>query len=410
MRRIGNAKKEPGDPDFLDLRKARQKAVEQRYALKPHRALPAGPGWTWARLDREYQASLKLLRKRGNRIKRPSQGSQDDVRLRFNKPEFRVWQYRWIAELKALDLIQLLNEVHLARGHRAAEKAAAYVKAALSWALSHRTLESGLAGMMPWWVNIRPPEPTGEEIERMEVRQQERIAAQEACTVEYLGELLAKHEQYCAGRRGNKRVSPGIRWGEWWITLTANRRLTSKKLRRDGLRHDDPRNPYSSLEQPWGIAEWPAELVKSKIPFMLPLPPMAIHIAKSCIWDWELCLRHKRGFRSATQWIFAASRRPRPKDENSEPADPSIYPNSLDAHIRALRGRKKAALNRIFLQGPLHFFCNDRQIRRIGFITINPERLFIKVLALDVSSIFIDQRRLTRMRDMLSPLRRRRGK
>jgi hypothetical protein len=93
MKRIGNAKREPGDPNFLDLRHARQKAGEQYYTMKPGGALKAdGSGWTWAHLDGEYQLSLKGLRKRGNRIKRPNRGSQNDVRLCFNKPQFATWQ------------------------------------------------------------------------------------------------------------------------------------------------------------------------------------------------------------------------------------------------------------------------------------------------------------------------------
>jgi len=57
---------------------------------------------------------------------------------------------------------------------------------------------------------------------------------------------LRKARQKAAEQRYAQRVSPGIGWGEWWVALTANRRLTSTKLRRDGLRHDDPRNRYSS--------------------------------------------------------------------------------------------------------------------------------------------------------------------
>jgi hypothetical protein len=152
---------------------------------------------------------------------------------------------------------------------------------------------------------------------------------------------------FCAGRQGNKRISPGIRWGVWWIALTANRRCTSTKLRRDDLKQEDPRNAGASPDQPWGIAEWPAEAVKSKLPFMVPVPPFGLHIANSCMWDWKLLVCKKRGFRSATQWVFASSRRPRPKDENSAIEDPSIYPNSLNAHIRALRGRKRSGSNKI---------------------------------------------------------------
>jgi hypothetical protein len=349
MKRIGNAKKEPGDPDFLDLRKARQTAGEQYYTMKPGRALKLSgePPWTWADLDREYRAHLGGRRQVGQRIKPPSPATQDDVRLCFNKPEFAAWQKIKIPELTPWHLIKLLDDVNAARGHRAAAKTAAYVKAALNWALSQKTIKSGLAGTMPWWAPIEAPQPTEEEIDLMEIRQRKLLAAKDACTVEYLGEVLAKHEQYCAGRQGNKRISPGIRWGVWWIALTANRRCTSTKLRRDDLKHEDPRNACASPDQPWGTAEWPAEAVKNKLPFMLPIPPLGLHIANSCMWDWKLLVCKKRGFRSATRWVFASSRRPRPNDENSAIKDPSIYPNSLNAHLRALRGRKRSGSNKV---------------------------------------------------------------
>ncbi len=348
MKRIGNARKEPGDPDFLDLRKARQKAAEQYYTMKPGRALePSGePPWTWADLDREYRAYLGQRRHVGQRIKPPSPATQDDVRLCFDKPEFAAWQKIKIPALTPVHLIKLLKEVHAARGHRTAAKTAAYVKAALSWALSQRTIESGLAGTMPWWAPIQVPQPTEEEIDQMVIRQQELLAAQDACTVEYLGEVLAKHEQYCAGRQGNKRISPGIRYGVWWVAIFANRRCTTTKLQRDHLEQTDPRNPYGSPGQPWGTAEWPADAVKNKLPFMLPVPPIGLHIANACKRDWDLLVGKKRSFRSATQWVFASSRRPRRKDQNSAIEDPSIYPNSLNAHIRALRGRKRAPATR----------------------------------------------------------------
>jgi hypothetical protein len=68
-------------------------------------------------------------------------------------------------------------------------------------------------------------------------------------TIAHLGELLARHEQFCA-RRGNEKNSPGIRW----LAPTANRRLTITKLRRDAVQWYDPRNV---ADQPWGFAEWP---------------------------------------------------------------------------------------------------------------------------------------------------------
>lgn len=349
MKWIGNAKKEPGAPDFLDLGKARRKAGEQYYTMKPSSALKLSgePLWTWADLDREYRSHLGQRHQVGQRIKPPSQATQDDVRLCFDKPEFASWQKLKLTELSPMHLIKLLKDIHAARGHRAVEKAAAYVKAALSWALSQRSIESDLAGAMPWWPPIQPPQPTEDEIDVKLRRQQELLAAKEACTVEYLGEVLTKHEQYCAGRQANRRISPGVRWGVWWVALTASRRSAATKLRRVDLKEEDPLNPYASPNQPWGVAEWSAEAVKNKLPFMLPIPPFGLHIAKSCTWDCELLVCKKRGFRSLSQWVFASSRRPRPKDENSAIEDPSIYPNSLNAHVRALRGRKRSGSNKV---------------------------------------------------------------
>src|SRR6202035_2207476 len=158
MKRIGNAKKQPGDDDFLDLRKARQKAGAQYYTMTPGSALQlagAAP-WTWADLDREYRAYLGQRRYVGQKIKLPSQATQDDVRLCFDKPEFATWQKIKIPELEPLHFTKLLKAVHAARGHRTTVKTAAYVKAALSWALSQRSIESGLAEAktMPWWIPI----------------------------------------------------------------------------------------------------------------------------------------------------------------------------------------------------------------------------------------------------------------
>ena len=339
--KIGSAIPDPANPEYLSLQVARQRAGEVFFGMAPKNALMLSKkgGWTWSELDRHYQAMLKHLRKVGKKIKRPSEGTQADVRLCFDKPEFESWRKIRLADLTPLHLIKLINEVHAARGHRSCEKTLAYVKAALSWAHSEMTIGSGLAASMPWWAEIKAPQPTAAEIEQMEARQRTLVAAQEAFTVEYAGELLVRHEQFCAERAGNKKISPGVRWGLWWLVLTANRRFTTTKLRRGDLQQNDPRNDYSSSCQPWGIAEWPPELVKNKIPFMLPVPPIGLHIANSCMWDWRLLIGKKRGFHDTTRWVFASTRRRHPDDHPANP-DPSIYPNSLDAHLRALQGLK----------------------------------------------------------------------
>lgn len=293
--------------------------------------------------DRQHQASLQQTRKVGQKIKRPKKDSQDDVRRCFNKPEFACWQNIRLADLTPQHLITLLKAVHKARGHRACEKTLAYVKAALNCAYSE--IESGLAATLPWWEKIKAPAPTEVEIDEMEARLAARVEAKEAFTVRHLGELLARHERFCAGRTGNQTISPGVRGGLWWLGLTANRRFTTTKLRRCDLQQRDPRNPHGARDQPWGVPEWPAGLVKNQRAFMLPIPPIGLHIANSCMWDWRLLIGKKRGFRDTTQWVFASTRRRHPDDHPANP-DPSVFPNSLDAHLRAMRGRKKTGMNK----------------------------------------------------------------
>jgi hypothetical protein len=339
-RRLGSARKAPGE-DYLSLSQARHKAGETFFAMKPRGALKlaSNPGWTWSDLDRQFQAALKEVRKKGRKIKEPRRSSQDDVKSSFKNPELLAWRKIRLANLTDLHLIGLIGEVHQARGYRACEKLLAYVKAALSWARSERTLESGLAGTMPWWTAVKAPQPTAEEIRQMKARRHARVNAKEMFTVKHLGELLVRHERFCAARTGNEKISPAVRWGIWWLCLTANRRLTLAKLERDDLADNDPQNPYSSPTYPWGVATWPAGGVKNGLPFMLPIPPIGLHIAKSCTWDLEHLVAKKRGFRSRSKWLFASTRRRSRRDHPDNP-DPGLYPNSLDAHLRAMRGKK----------------------------------------------------------------------
>jgi hypothetical protein len=351
--KIGSAR--PGDADLLTVKAARALAGQRYYAMRPKGARGMGAGWTWADLDREFQASLMQPRVVGNKIKHPVKGTQDEVRGCFNKPELEGWRRIRLAGLTPLHLRKLMDDIIARRGHSACVKTSIYVKRALTWAQSERTLESGLAETMPWWKNIRPPQPTGATILKMEARSRALVEAKEAFTVEHMGKLLARHEEFCAERAGNEKISPGVRWGIWWLAVTANRRFTTTKLRHSDLQWTDPLNPYSASEAPWGIASWPAELVKGKIPFMLPIPPIGLHIARSCMWDWEVLVRRKRGFRSGTQWVFASTRRQARRGHPENP-DPSIYPNSLNAHLRALRGRKKSGMNKADLLSDLPGF------------------------------------------------------
>lgn len=338
MQRIGNAKREPGDDSYLTVKKARDTAGERYYAMRSGRR-PRTKGWSWADLDREFQASRRVKRKKGKRVKLPAPSTLSDIAGCFDKPQFAGWQAKRLSALTDVDLIELLDVIHRERGHGACCKTLAWVRAALTWARSERTIESGLVGVVPWWEEIKPPQPTADEIEEMEQRDRNFDVAREAFKVDALGRLLVIHEHYCVNRSGNRKVSPAVRAALWWLVFTLNRKFTCSQLKRDNLKYEDPLNPYSTTAQPWGTAEWPAEGVKNKRRFMLPIPPFLLHIVRCCERDFEALVGKKRGLRSRSDWMFASSRR-RSRNHPQNP-DPGLYPSSLNAHLRAMGGRKK---------------------------------------------------------------------
>lgn len=89
--KIGVANEIRGEYDrgYLSIKQALNRAAEVYAGIeappKPASAGDPPPAWTWADLDREYQASLLEPRWRAGRVKPPSKGTQDDVRLALAK-------------------------------------------------------------------------------------------------------------------------------------------------------------------------------------------------------------------------------------------------------------------------------------------------------------------------------------
>ncbi|MFB9268009.1 hypothetical protein ACFFWD_33580 [Bradyrhizobium erythrophlei] len=376
MKRIGNAKREPGDEQFLTVKQARDKGGERFYAMRSRRR-PSARGWTWADLDHEFQASRQVKRKKGKRVKLSAPSTRKDIMGCFNKPQLAAWKSKKLFDLTDVDLIELLDLIHVERGHGACCKALAWVRAALTWARSERTIESGLVGVVPWWKEIKPPQPTADEIDEMEKRDREFNAAREAFTVDALGKLLVVHEQYCASRTGNQKVSPAVRAGLWWLAFTANRKFTCSQLKRDNLKYEDPLNPHSTAAQPWGTAEWPAEGVKNKRRFMLPIPPFLLHIVRCCARDFEVIVSRKRGLRTTSEWMFASSRR-KGRSNHPDNPDPGLYPSSLNAHLRAMGGRKKNSKGEYtenYLDGVPRFWPHLVRTVATDFIKAHPDKV-----------------------------------
>jgi hypothetical protein len=64
-------------------------------------------------------------------------------------------------------------------------------------------------------------DPAAKEMQVIEARRAALLAAKAAFSIDHLAEVLLRHEAYCAGRTGGEKISPGIRWGLWWVSHTA---------------------------------------------------------------------------------------------------------------------------------------------------------------------------------------------
>ena len=201
----------------------------------------------------------------------------------------------------------------------------------MTWALSKRGEQSGKHGTMPWWTALRPPDPSGDEIKKMQARRKALTQAKVAFGVDHLGALLVEHEDFCAGRRAAEKIGPGVRWGLWWVSFTGNRRFSTVALERERLHQVDE----LGLDD-WGRATRPPEMMKGKSEFWLPLPPEVLAIANGAVSDWTQLVRNEHG-ELTSRWVFASTRRTGQDPDNE---DVATYPNSLNAHLRALRGMK----------------------------------------------------------------------
>jgi hypothetical protein len=336
--KIGVALNERGGVGYLSIAAARETAVKAYVLNHPGSATaaaaPEPASWTWSELDASYQASLTDVRvTKSNRIKHPSVGTQDDVRQSLGKPEIAIWGPLSINKLTVKHVIGAINAIHKKSGHRACSKALTYVKSTLNHAMKLR-FESGITHEFPWWTTIVPPDPTGPAITNMLARKKVLVQAKTDYSVKHLAELLVAHEEFCAGRTGNEQISPGVRWGIWWVAFTANRRRTPTILRRTELLFED------EFGRPgWGVAMWGDDEMKGQSEFWLPLPPAVLHIGASSIADWEAIVNKSASpARQSTAWVFSSTRR---VGRNPNNVDVAVNASSLSHYLEDLRAWAK---------------------------------------------------------------------
>jgi hypothetical protein len=336
MRVLGDLRER--HPQFLSVTDARKAASdlysELRYGDEPTDVSvdDAPAAWTLSRVCLAYQAVIARPRWINSRLKPPSEGTSDDIRRAFGQESYQV-----LGPMSVLDLNRpLLNTARDGvASYRQRQKCTAYFKAAMTWAADAHPDESGLnEDVDRWWENLTAGEPDVDTMYAIEARRRVHRQHKADLDVDGIGAVLARHEEYCAGRTAADKISPGIRFGLWWVCMTANRRLSTVRLRRDDFLAQDPLG-----DDGWGRAEWPADTMKAKQPFWLPLPTIVRDVAAGSIKDYTQLVANEHGDWPSA-WVFASTRR-HGRDEGND--DVGVYPNSLNRHL--LRMRAAGALD-----------------------------------------------------------------
>jgi hypothetical protein len=330
--------------ESLGLREAREKAKREWARMgNPVEAPEEKSCWTWGELVENYKAHISGMREDSSgRPIYPSVETQSDVRQIFGRKEVACHAGLLLTNLNEDWFEEIQKDLHEEYGYDAYRKFRAYGHAALNWGAAYQRKESGLTGRK-WWLLAEKRRRTPAEVEKKVERDRALKKKKEDFKVEHLGMLLAQHERFCSSRSGNERVSAGVRWGLWWDSLTGHRRGSGTWVARADLEFKDPRG-----EPGWGLAVWQPQVMKTQIPFALPIPPLGLHIARCCIRDWKLAAERAGLGDRKSKWVFAS------RVMQSGAGDIAVSGSALANHIRNLRGLRDGN-HRDVLRGIPHF-------------------------------------------------------
>lgn len=329
--------------ETLTFREARDLAKRKWSEIGASKAAAPPPSWTWENLTENYKAHISDVRQEADgTILYPSAETLSDVRQAFGRKAVASWATRSLSTLDEDDFEDAVKAIHDANGWDACRKFRAYANAALTWAAKHHRRPSGLSGKH-WWKLVAQPPRKPDEVRQKSEREKRLRKIKASFKVEHLGKLLVEHENFCAGREGNKKISPGVRWGLWWDALTGHRRGSGTWIAIKDLEFDDPRG-----EPGWGLATWQPEIMKTQDEFVLPIPPLGLHIARCMMRDNRMALIRAKLPEHDSKWVFAS------RVIQSDAGDIAVSGSALANHLRNLRGLR-GANHRNLLAGIPHF-------------------------------------------------------
>jgi hypothetical protein len=106
--------------------------------------------------------------------------------------------------------------------------------------------------------------------------------------------------------------------------------------------------------------------------FMLPVPPIGLHVINSSVADWQNLINISHGFGHKTKWVFASTHREQRDGVGYDrPTDIAIHPSSLADHLRNMKGLKESA-HQNALAGLPDFFVHTVRTAATHFLENYP--------------------------------------
>jgi hypothetical protein len=317
--------------ETLTLREARDLSKREWAKLSSSKVAAPPPSWNWSELAEKYKTHVSDVRQEADgTILYPSADTLSDVKQAFGRKAVASWGSRPLTSLDEDDFEDAVKAIHAANGWDACRKFRAYVNAALTWAAKHHRRTSGLSGRH-WWKLVAQPPRTPDEVRQKMERDKRLREIKASFKVEHLGVLLVEHEKFCAGREGNERISPGVRWGLWWDALTGHRRGSGTWVAVEDINFADPLG-----EAGWGLATWQPDIMKTQDKFVLPIPPLGLHIVRCMMRDYKKALIRAKLPEYRSKWVFAS------RVIQSNAGDIAVSGSALANHLRNLRGLRGA--------------------------------------------------------------------
>ena len=101
----------------------------------------------------------------------------------------------------------------------------------------------------------------------------------------------------------------------------------------------------------WGLATWQPEVMKTQDEFILPIPPLGIHIMRCMLRDYQEALERAKLKDYKSKWVFAS------RVIQPVAGDIAVSGSAMANHLRNLRGLRKdpGANHRDVLKNIPHF-------------------------------------------------------